>query len=111
MYTKSNIFKIKNSNMKEQLESLISNLSMDNSNECLLTQHSEKEFSFHCNCDNIWGYPTLENDDEDMEYSYDYFINQLQKLLSEDSCIEIEEELESGKIIKTIIKTDSCEHY
>lgn len=110
MYTKSNVFKIKDSNMKEQLEVIISNLSMDNSNECLLNQHSEDEFLFYCNCDNIWGYP-LETKSEDIEYSYDYFINQLQKILHEDSYIEIEEELESGKIVKTIVKTDSCEHY
>lgn len=110
MYTKSNVFKIKDSNMKDELDNLISNLSMDNSNECLLNQHSENEFSFYCDCDNIWGYPVSEDEDGDIEYSYDYFINQLQKLLSKDSHIEIEEELESGKIVKTIVRIDSCEH-
>lgn len=110
MYTKSNVFKIKDSNMKKELETIISNVSMDNSSECILTQHSEDEFSFYCDCDNIWGYPTLESKDGDMEYSYDYFITQLQKLLHNDSSIEIEEELESGKIVKTIVKVDSFEH-
>lgn len=109
MYTKTNVFKIKNIDVKEQLEEIIANVSMDNSSECLLIQHSENEFSFGCN-DNIWGYPVSQNEEGDVDYSYDCFIEQLQKVLDKDSTIEIEEELESGKLVKTIVTIDSFVH-
>lgn len=97
MYIKTNKFKV---DSMERLNELIQNVSMDNSSECSIVVDKDGLVEFYAQ-DNIWGYPIkIDIENDFVDYSYDYFLNELSKIVSDNHKIILEEVTDSG--VKTI---------
>ena len=106
IYIKTNKFKV---DSMERFNELITNVSMDNSTQCSVITHKDGLIEFYAQ-DNIWVYPVkVDKENDSVEYSYDYFLEELSKIVSKNHKILLEEVTESGAKTITEIKAGSIQ--